>query len=152
MATNTGGKTMYQPMTGQKCHCKPGQHRDNCPDCEGTGMRIDFAAIRAHNPTTGQKTIVEFEVCDHGIEHEQYFQGCGISCTQFEDIATGMGDNPAEAIDDALEQLACNGWDCEGMEKRILAGTRKRKLPTKPRVTSRQSEDCHYYLSIRVKS
>lgn len=29
-----------------KCHCKPGRQRDNCPDCEGTGERIDFAAIR----------------------------------------------------------------------------------------------------------
>lgn len=39
----------YQPKTGQSCHCKPGQQRDNCPDCEGTGQRIDFAAIRARN-------------------------------------------------------------------------------------------------------
>jgi hypothetical protein len=37
----------YQPKTGQPCRCKPGKHRDNCPDCEGTGQRIDFAAIRA---------------------------------------------------------------------------------------------------------
>lgn len=37
----------YQPKTGQKCHCRPGIQRDNCPDCEGTGMRIDFAKIRA---------------------------------------------------------------------------------------------------------
>ena len=37
----------YQPKTGQRCHCKPGQHRDNCPGCEGTGWCIDFAAIRA---------------------------------------------------------------------------------------------------------
>lgn len=36
----------YQPKTGATCHCKRGQHRDNCPDCEGTGMRIDFRAIR----------------------------------------------------------------------------------------------------------
>jgi|SRR5205809_3496495 len=41
-------KKPYQPKTGQPCHCKPGVHRDNCPDCEGTGWRIDFAAIRAH--------------------------------------------------------------------------------------------------------
>jgi hypothetical protein len=44
----------YQPKTGARCHCKAGQARDNCPDCEGTGWRIDFAAIRAkttvHNP------------------------------------------------------------------------------------------------------
>lgn len=38
----------YQPKTGQPCHCRSGQQRDNCPDCEGTGQRIDFAAIRAH--------------------------------------------------------------------------------------------------------
>lgn len=37
----------YQPKTGQKCGCKPGQQRDNCPTCEGTGMVVDFAAIRA---------------------------------------------------------------------------------------------------------
>ena len=40
-------KPEYQPHTGQRCHCRPGQHRDNCPDCEGTGWKIDFAAIRA---------------------------------------------------------------------------------------------------------
>ena len=39
----------YQPKTGQRCHCKRGQQRDNCPDCEGTGWRIDFAAIRARS-------------------------------------------------------------------------------------------------------
>jgi len=37
----------YQPTTGQRCGCKPGVNRDNCPACEGTGWRIDFARIRA---------------------------------------------------------------------------------------------------------
>lgn len=37
----------WRPKTGQRCHCKPGIYRDNRPDCEGTGWRIDFAAIRA---------------------------------------------------------------------------------------------------------
>ena len=36
----------YQPKTGQSCFCKRGVQRDNCPSCEGTGMRIDFARIR----------------------------------------------------------------------------------------------------------
>src|SRR5437870_5592057 len=40
-------KAEYQPKTGAKCTCKPGVQRDNCPACEGTGMVIDFAAIRA---------------------------------------------------------------------------------------------------------
>ena len=38
---------VYQPKTGQACCCKRGVERDNCPACEGTGWRIDFAAIRA---------------------------------------------------------------------------------------------------------
>lgn len=39
----------YQPKTGQRCGCRPGVQRDNCPACEGTGWRVDFAAIRARN-------------------------------------------------------------------------------------------------------
>lgn len=44
-----GEPTPYQPKTGQRCHCRPGIERDNCPACEGTGWRIDFAAIRARH-------------------------------------------------------------------------------------------------------
>lgn len=36
-----------------KCHCKAGQQRDNCPDCEGTGIKIDFVAVRAKKTTQG---------------------------------------------------------------------------------------------------
>jgi hypothetical protein len=36
----------YQPKTGAKCSCKKGVQRDNCAKCEGTGMVIDFNAIR----------------------------------------------------------------------------------------------------------
>jgi hypothetical protein len=96
------------------------------------------------------KTIVEFELVDHGIENEQYFQGCGVACTQFEECATGIGDTPAEAIDDALECLAQQAWDVDGMEKRILADIGKRKMPQRPKVKARD-EECHYYVSIRVK-
>lgn len=39
----------YQPKTGERCSCKPGVERDNCPRCEGTGWVIDFAEIRARN-------------------------------------------------------------------------------------------------------
>ena len=39
-------KQGWQPKTGEPCTCRPGKERDNCPACEGTGMRIDFAAIR----------------------------------------------------------------------------------------------------------
>ena len=66
------------------------------------------------------KRIGEFELIDHGIEHSQYFQGCGVAFTWFANVVTGIGDNPAEAIDDCLEERAMNGFDVEGMEARIL--------------------------------
>ncbi len=37
----------YQPKTGVPCSCKPGVQRDNCRHCEGTGMVINHALIRA---------------------------------------------------------------------------------------------------------
>lgn len=94
------------------------------------------------------KPISEFEVVDHGIDYEQYFPGCGLSCTEYTDIATGIGDTPEEAIDDALEQLAMNDWDTEGMEGRIEESSDAGM--SRERVTA-EDEDCHYYLSIRVK-
>ena len=36
----------YQPKTGQPCGCKRGVQRDNCSNCEGTGMVINFQLIR----------------------------------------------------------------------------------------------------------
>ena len=62
------------------------------------------------------KTITCFEIVDHGIDHAQYFQGCGLSRTKFTDCATGCGDNPREALDDALETLAQDGWDVSKVE------------------------------------
>lgn len=48
----------YTPLTGNKCGCKRGIERDNCPNCEGTGKVINFRAIHAnkqskpaHTPT-----------------------------------------------------------------------------------------------------
>lgn len=36
----------HQTKTGHACNCRLGRERDNCPQCEGTGQRIDFAKIR----------------------------------------------------------------------------------------------------------
>ncbi len=37
------------------CGCSKGIYRDNCPVCEGTGWRIDFAAIRAASGAQAQE-------------------------------------------------------------------------------------------------
>jgi hypothetical protein len=46
-------RSPYQPKTGQRCFCRKGIARDNCPSCEGTGWQIDFAAIRARRLVAG---------------------------------------------------------------------------------------------------
>ncbi len=59
------------------------------------------------------KIAVAFEIVDHGIEGSQYFQGCGTAFTDYTDVATGIGDNYQEALDDALESLAQSGWNVD---------------------------------------
>ena len=48
---------MYQPKPGAKCSCRRGVQRDNCPNCEGTGLVIDFKAIRGQTQSDGETLI-----------------------------------------------------------------------------------------------
>jgi hypothetical protein len=64
-------KTQYQPKTGQKCGCKRGVQRDNCPACEGTGMRIDFAAIRARTQSPHAALIASMDSGEYDTEAMQ---------------------------------------------------------------------------------
>jgi hypothetical protein len=93
------------------------------------------------------KQIGQFEVIDHGIEHSQYFQGCGVE--SFANVVTGIGDNPAEAIDDCLDQITQWGFDTEGMEERILAQEGLKALPESPSAADESGEDVYYHVSIR---
>jgi hypothetical protein len=62
--------TQYQPKTGAKCGCRRGIQRDNCPNCEGTGYVIDFAAIRARNtpPTQPEPDLSAFDSSEYDTE------------------------------------------------------------------------------------
>jgi len=63
------------------------------------------------------KTITDYQIFDHGVEHSQYFQGEGLCFSTYTDLATGCGSTAAEAMEDCLEQLAMADWDVEGIEK-----------------------------------
>lgn len=59
------------------------------------------------------KTITEYELIVHGVDWPDYFPGCGLANTNYDDVATGIGRNEREAAEDALEQLAQGDWDTE---------------------------------------
>lgn len=67
--------------------------------------------------------IKDFELIDHGIDHNQYFRGCGVSGTKFEFVTTGAGENALEAFDDALEQIAMS----ESVDLSLIENSREYK-------------------------
>jgi hypothetical protein len=114
--------------------------------------------------TTERRKVSSYELVDHGIENPQYFQGCGTEFTDFDDVVTGIGDNPAEAINDALEAIAQGelNIDVEDLEARILADEGWSEFPDTPSVQDYIAENCepddddsdeppdlYYHVSIR---
>ena len=84
--------------------------------------------------------IADYKIQDHGIESEQYFQGAGTSFTKFDTCSTGIGNSPAEALEDALEQLAAEGkYDAESLPEGWDGGMLKL---TDDRITPILERDC----------
>ncbi len=69
------------------------------------------------------RKVTDYEIDDHGVEHSQYFQGAGTG--NFDDVATGIGNNAEEAFNDALDSLAQNGWDVSEIESKELSKLQK---------------------------
>jgi len=63
--------------------------------------------------------VADFVVQDYGMEHASYFQGGGDF--EWEGFQVGVGDNPIEALDDALEVIAQgdDDIDFDNLESRI---------------------------------
>lgn len=100
------------------------------------------------------KPVIDYEVLDHGFDGEQYFQGCGISYTEFEDVATGIGETAQEAFEDALDQLAEKDWDyskIKGKSKLSRQTVRGYIRSLGLNYDEGDGEETHYYVSIRVK-
>ena len=97
--------TAYQPKTGAKCGCKPGQARDNCPQCEGTGWIVDFAAIRAMN--TRPRYTVERNACGYVLRDCQATQGTQI-------LAVLQSELAAQTAAQALNRGLYESVDAQG--------------------------------------
>lgn len=103
------------------------------------------------------KPVTAWEVIDHGIEHEQYFVGCGIAFTEYADVATGIGDNAQEALDDALESLAQCGYEISDDDAELMAeeledtDSSVSELVSDSANTHEDYDSHHYYVSVRIK-
>ncbi len=95
------------------------------------------------------KPIIDFDVVDHGVEHEQYFQGCGVACTRWDAVYTGAAKSAREALNDALEQLTVAGdYDVCSAEDRLSdaldALSDESDVP-------HNGHEFYHYVSIKVK-
>lgn len=84
---------------------------------------LEYARRSMAQAQTGSVKVVDFQVEDHGFDNPQYFTGGGTSGTKWTYSAIGVGDNPAEALNDALEFLAqgTDDIDFNDLESRIKA-------------------------------
>lgn len=87
--------------------------------------------------------IKDFEIESLGVEWPDYFQGYGSE--NFDCAVTGIGENAAEAYDDALEMIAQEGTDVESMPKKPRGIRKSDKVPA----GSRGEESPYYYVGIR---
>ncbi len=55
------------------------------------------------------EAVTEWQVIDHGEQHSQYFQGCGVAFTPYDHVVTGVGSDAREALQDCIESMAQNG-------------------------------------------
>ena len=103
------------------------------------------------------KRIEGYKIIVRGVEWPEYFQGCGISCTRFDDVATGVGNSVVEAAEDAMEQLAQGDWDTESNPELLaeLEGLDEKDLieewMEENDIDEEEPETPYVYVSIRVK-
>lgn len=98
--------------------------------------------------------VTEFEILDHGLEHPDYFQGCGVSYTQFTEVYTGHGQTPYDAANAVLDMLCCDNEVSDGllreMEKSCAELEDEDALEEQGRLIPEDSEAV-YMVSIRIK-
>lgn len=101
-----------------------------------------------HALETGKPgTVEEWEAHDLGVEHSQYFQGCGTSFTRWDDVASGIGNTPLEAFNDALEMLAQGGWDVNFIPERPRGLSSRSQLPK----DMDEESELHHFVCVYVR-
>lgn len=101
------------------------------------------------------RLVSEIELVDYGVDNAQYFQGHGVSYTEYQHSALGVGDTFADAIENALEQLACDDFDSNAAEAMLKAEHGLEVWPET--INAHDGHNCedddacemHYYVGLR---
>lgn len=103
--------------------------------------------------TDTRKVPSAWRIVNHGPDHAQYFQGHGVAFTKWQACATGGGQTPAEALDDALEQLA-DEWQIASIEADpdavALANDETSAHEGCENIQSEDHESCEFYWYISI--
>lgn len=96
------------------------------------------------------KKILDYQIINHGIEHPDYFQGCGVSFTEYDFCVTGIGGNERDAFEDALEQLAMADYDTTELEALVDELSTEEAIFTEDELAEMEERPFHH-VSIRIR-
>jgi len=65
--------------------------------------------------TETRRRVSDYSIDDEGPVSPQYWQGVSTSFTHYDDVYTGVGDNAREALENALDIAAMDGWDVDAI-------------------------------------
>jgi hypothetical protein len=98
--------------------------------------------------------IRAYDIEVHGVDHPQYFLGAGLAFTEYTGKATGCGEDAVEAYEDAVEALACTGYDVTYLPRRPRGLSRRDSGEANLKAQGEdRAEDCEltYYVTVRVR-
>lgn len=99
------------------------------------------------------RQVSKFEVVDLGIDYPDCFQGFGLAFTEYSDCCTGVSCDALGALEDALEQAADMGVDCQDLAKRIYEDfpdfLDKKKIAKSARAVCAAGTDAYYHIGLR---
>lgn len=109
----------------------------------GTNERGTCAGCESGRPVDG------FEIVNHGAEHAQYFQGCGVAFTDYTHAYTGAGEDAAEAYADAVQSAAQDGWNVAALP---LHPVECSPLDRVPEDAGGEDSEWYVYVTVRLRA
>ncbi len=156
----TGDDTTVQDFTGHfKTEAKVTGTSTNNMRAKRRDVSFRFNGEKWHGVNIGDNEILRckrikrqtahYEILNHGVQHNQYFTGCGTYGTEFQEVVTGAGDNAVEAYNDALEAIASQ-HDSAAIDLLGLPACPKRhNITVRCKVPASYSNEHYVYVGIR---